>query len=155
MTLFLSTYTNKVDKKGRVSLPASFRASLADQPFQGVVVFKSNTYDALEGFSMSRMEELSSRIDHFDMFSPEQDNLATAIFAESMPLNLDGDGRIILPKELLDFTGITENACFVGLGPKFQIWEPARLEKRKSEARESVKAQKLTLPSGLTKGKDS
>ncbi len=149
MALFLSTYTNKVDKKGRVSLPASFRAALTDQAFQGIVVFKSNAYEALEGFSMNRMEELSARIDHFDMFSPEQDNLATAIFAESVPLSFDGDGRIVLPKDLLDFTGIDETACFVGLGPKFQIWEPGKLEKRKQEARDNVKAQKLTLPSGL------
>ena len=157
MALFLSTYINRVDKKGRVSFPASFRAALMGQPvtdqaFQGVVLFRSNTHDALEGFSMSRMEELSQRIDNFDMFSPEQDDMATAIFAESVALSIDGDGRIILPQDLLDFAGITEQAAFVGLGPKFQIWEPSRLEARKKQARDSVAKQKMTLPNPRSKG---
>ena len=148
MALFLSTYTNKVDKKGRISVPATFRNAIADQSFQGIVVFRSNKYEALEGFSMDQMQELSARLDEFDSFSQEQDDLATTIFAEATPLPLDGDGRVVLPKELADYAGITENACFVGLGPKFQIWEPAKLKARRSEARGNVQSQNLTVPKG-------
>lgn len=152
MAIFLSTYTNKVDKKGRISVPASFRAAIADQSFQGIVVFRSNKHPALEGFSMDQMSELSERLDQFDMFSDEQDDLATAIFAEATPLPLDGDGRVVLPKDLAEHAGISESASFVGMGPKFQIWEPSRLAERRSSARNTVQNKKLTVPKGAKEG---
>ncbi|MGB4107234.1 MAG: division/cell wall cluster transcriptional repressor MraZ [Alphaproteobacteria bacterium] len=148
MALFLSTYVNKVDAKGRVSVPAQFRTALGLESFQGVVIFRSNNHAALEGFSLSFMEEVSNRLDNFNLFSDSQDNLATAVFGDSMQLAFDGDGRIVLPKELLDFAGIDGSAAFVGLGKKFQIWNPKTFNKRRDEARTQVKAQALTIPKG-------
>lgn len=146
MALFLSTYTNKVDKKGRVSVPAPFRAALGDQLSQGIVVFKSNQYECLEGFDWAKMDEISERMDHFDLFSAEQDNLATTIFGESQQLLLDGDGRITMPLDLMRAAQIVENATFVGLGRKFQIWDPQLFERRRAEARAQVQTQNLTIP---------
>ena len=148
LSLFLSTYINKVDKKGRVSVPASFRAALAAEVFQGIVVFKSHAHTALEGFPISYMSEISSRLESFDLFSDAQDDLATSIFAESVQLPIDGDGRIVLPQNLIEAIQIDDQAAFVGLGHKFQIWSPKLLEGRKKEAQENVKSQKLTLPKG-------
>ncbi len=147
MALFLSTYTNKVDKKGRVSVPAPFRSALSSQEFQGIIVFKSSKYDALEGFGMDRMMDMSERLDTFDMFSNEQDDLASLIFGEARQLPFDGDGRIILPSDLAEFCGITDQAAFVGLGKKFQVWAPSLLEDRLQSARRDVKDKGLTLPS--------
>jgi MraZ protein len=146
MALFLSTFLNRVDKKGRVSVPASFRATLADQAFQGIVLFRSSGHPCLEGFGMNRMEEMSARLDAFDLFSAEQDDLATAIFGDAMQLPFDGEGRIVLPPALIEFAGLDEQAAFVGLGRKFQVWAPETFERRKAEARERVKTQGLTLP---------
>lgn len=148
MALFLSTYVNKVDRKGRVSVPASFRAALAGQAFQGIVLFRSNSHVCLEGFGFSFMEELSNRLENFDMFSAEQDDMATAIFGDAVQLPLDGDGRVVLPGELMGFAGLDEQAAFVGLGRKFQIWNPAEFEKRRAQARKSVQEKGLTLPKG-------
>lgn len=152
MPLFLSTHINKVDKKGRVSVPASFRAAIEDQSFQGVVLFRSNNHDCLEGFAYSYMEELGERLDNFDLFSSEQDDLATAIFADAVQLPLDGDGRIILPEGLTGFAGLQGQAAFVGLGQKFQIWNPDLLEVRRSAARQAVRSNSLTVPKGNKKG---
>ncbi|MEM9469096.1 MAG: division/cell wall cluster transcriptional repressor MraZ [Pseudomonadota bacterium] len=149
MPLFLSTHINKVDKKGRVSVPSGFRGALADQTFQGVVLCRSNNHKCLEGFAYSYMEELGERLDNFDLFSSEQDNLATAIFAEAVQLPLDKDGRVILTPALIDFATIDDQAAFVGLGQKFQIWNPEQLEKRQIEAREIVKSKGLTVPKTL------
>lgn len=148
MALFLSTYENKVDKKGRVSVPAPFRAALAGQAFQGIVLFRSHTHHCLEGFGMDTMEELSSRLDHYDLFSADQDDMATAIFGEAVQLPFDGDGRVILPAALMDFSGIDEKAAFVGMGRKFQLWAPDVFEARKAEARAAIKDKGLTLPKG-------
>ncbi len=151
MALFLSTYVNKVDKKGRVSVPAQFRAALASESYQGIVVFRSNHHLALEGFSWSFMEEVGRRLDHFDLFSDSQDDLATAVFAGSVQLPFDGDGRVILPPELMEFAAIEGSAAFVGLGRKFQIWNPKTFRKRREDARGQVKAQGLTIPRGEAK----
>jgi MraZ protein len=146
MPLFLSTYINKLDKKGRVSVPAPFRAALANEGYQGIVAFRSSHYSALEAFSWSFMEEIGRRLDHFDLFSDNQDDLATAIFGDSVQLPFDGDGRIILPQELLTHAELDGSVCFVGLGPKFQIWNPKTFKARRDTARKNVKAQSLSLP---------
>lgn len=148
MTLFLSTHLNKVDKKGRVSVPAQFRAELSAETFQGIVVFRSNVHPALEGFAYSYMQEMASRLDNFDMFSEEQDDMATTLFGEAVQLPFDGDGRIVLPHDLVEFAGLDDGAAFVGLGGKFQIWNPKLLEKRRDEARRNVRDKNMTLPKG-------
>jgi MraZ protein len=145
MSLFLSTVINKVDRKGRVSLPATFRAALPDNG-TGIVLFRSSNHACLEGFGRDRMTELAARLDHYDLFSSAQDDLATALFGEAVQLAVDGDGRIVLPADLLAHAGIDDAAAFVGLGGKFQIWAPGAFEARRAEARKNVKTQGLTLP---------
>lgn len=150
MTLFLSTYANKVDRKGRVSVPAPFRAALAGQPlaqtFPGIVLFRSSGHACLEGFAYAAMEELAGRLDHYDLFSSAQDDLATTIFAEAVHLPFDADGRIVIPEHLLSHAGIDEQALFVGLGRKFQIWNADAYQKRRDDARRQVRDKGLTLP---------
>ncbi|MDB5478632.1 MAG: mraZ family protein [Alphaproteobacteria bacterium] len=146
MALFLSTHTNKVDAKGRVSVPAGFRATLAEQAFPGVVLIPSNKFAALEGFDMGMIQEISTRLDKFDLFSDTQDDLAATIFANATPLGFDDTGRIGIPKELLAHANITDNAVFVGLGTKFQIWEPGAFAARKEQAAAQVQSKGLTIP---------
>lgn len=146
MPLFLSTYVNKMDKKGRVSVPAPFRAALASQNFQGVVLFRATNHDCLEGFDFGSMAELSERLDHFDLFSNQQDDLATTIFAEAVQCPFDSEGRISIPAHLMSHAKIDEAVTFVGLGRKFQIWSSDKFEKRRDAARANVAKEGLTLP---------
>lgn len=146
MPLFLSTFANKIDKKGRVSVPASFRSALVGQAFQGIILFKGTTHECLEGFDYGTMDELSQRLDHFDLFSNQQDDLATAMFGEAVQCPFDSEGRIGLPEELVQFAGLGETVSFVGLGRKFQIWDQKKYEQRRNAARQNVIKQGLTLP---------
>lgn len=148
MALFLSTHENKIDKKGRISVPASFRAELTNETFQGIVLFRSNVHTCLEGFAWSYMQEIGKRLDNFDLFSAEQDDLATSIFGTAVQLSMDGEGRIILPQDLIDFAGLKEKASFIGMGTKFQIWNPSSFEKRREIARRSVQEKGMTIPKG-------
>lgn len=146
MTLFLSTHVNKIDKKGRVSVPAQFRTALGDQLHNGIILFSSGQHPCLEGFDYAKMDEISERMDHFDLFSDEQDDLATTIFGGSVQLFLDGDGRITMPANFMRASEIKDKAVFVGLGRKFQIWSPELFERRKAAARSAVQDKKLTIP---------
>ena len=146
MVLFLSTSVNKIDKKGRVSVPAAFRAALAKETFEGVVVMRAQNHACLEGFAFSSMEEIARRLDDFDLFSATQDDLATSVFGEAHQLSFDKEGRIILPEELMAYANIIEQVAFVGMGGKFQLWEPGAYDARREQARASVQKNKLTIP---------
>ena len=145
MALFFSTFINKVDRKGRVSVPASFRAAIADQSFSGIVLYPGINNRALEGSGIDRMEELTQRLEALPEFSEERDALS-AIFADTQQLAFDGEGRIMLPPEFCEHAGIVleGGATFVGNGKTFQIWEPARFERHQQERR--ARARGVTLP---------
>ncbi len=154
MALFLSTYVNKVDKKGRVSVPASFRAALSGQSFIGIIAFQSHKFPALEACGADRMERLSQSLDDLALFSQEQADLATLMLAGSQQLPFDGDGRIVLPGSLAKHADITEHAAFVGHGQMFQIWNPDAFARFEEEALSRVKRAGATLrlrpPGGAT-----
>lgn len=127
LALFTGTHTNKVDKKGRVSVPAPFRATLAAQGFEGAILFPSFTHDCIEGCGAKFLEELAEKMDATaDLFSEQEDDLASFVFSESRQLAFDPEGRILLPSDFMAHAGITEQAAFVGNAKRFQIWEPER-----------------------------
>lgn len=151
MALFVSTFINKIDRKGRVSVPASFRAALSQQSFQGFAAFPSFTAQAIEGYPSSFLENLAAASsESYDVFSTELDDINTLIFASAHQISFDPEGRIILPEELIAHANITDQAAFVGRGRTFQIWEPSALKARHSEARARAMANppRITLKSG-------
>jgi MraZ protein len=145
MALFLSTFVNKIDKKGRVSVPATFRAALSQESFQGFIAFRSYKYAALDCCGYGRMERLSQSVDDMAMFSDEQDSLTASIFADALQLPFDGDGRVILPQGLLDYAQIEDRVAFVGRGGTFQLWRPESFEAAQEEARARAKSVQATL----------
>lgn len=160
MALFLSTFINKVDKKGRVSVPASFRLALSKEAFQGFVAFRSYKNQAIECCSYSRMARLSESIDGLDIFSEAQEDLTASLFADAHQLPFDGDGRVILPPGLLEHGEITDKVAFVGRGGTFQIWAPTVFKPIQEQARGRLKQGHTTLKlkdphkSGLKEGQD-
>lgn len=145
MALFLSTYTNKVDKKGRVSVPALFRTVLASQHFNGIVAYTSFVNPCIEACGMDRIEHLSASIDSLDPYSEERDAFATTILGGSIQLPFDGEGRVLLPELLLEDAGIKEQAVFVGKGATFEIWSPEGFETYAAKARDIAKEQRAAL----------
>lgn len=152
MALFLSTFINKIDRKGRVSIPAAFRSALNAKGFSGAVLFPSLNYQAIEGWGMDQMEELSAGIDAFDPFSDERDAFTLSILADSHQLPFDTEGRILLPAKLIKHANLDSSAAFVGRGSTFQIWEPTALNESQKDARKRAKAERQTLK---LKSKDS
>lgn len=132
--LFLSTYTNKIDSKGRVSIPSSFRAVLARDA--GVVVYESIRSNCIEGCTVERFHHLSNSIDNLDPYSDERDAFATIILGGSIKLSLDGDGRVILPDALVRFANLQTEACFVGKGQVFEIWNSAQYKEHYLKAKD-------------------
>lgn len=145
MALFLSSFENKIDKKGRISVPAPFRMALANETFTGTVLFRSYKFPTIEGCGISRMQRFADALDAMDQFSDEMDDLASTIFADAHQLAFDGDGRIVLPKALMDHAELEEKAVFVGRGATFQLWNPLKFAQHQEEARKRAQEKGATL----------
>ena len=136
--MFLSSYENKIDKKGRVSVPAAFRSHLTTQGYSGFISYPSFSNPALECCTQERIEKLSNSIDTLNPFEEKRDYFATSVLSESENLQFDTEGRVSLTENLLSHAKIKNNILFVGLGKTFQIWEPKNFEKFKSFARKKA-----------------
>ena len=136
--MFLSSFVNKIDKKGRVSVPATFRSHLNSLGYNGFISYPSFNHSALEACSQDRIEKLSSTIDSLNPFEEKRDYFATSVLSESESHLFDTEGRVSISEKLLNHAKIKNNVLFVGLGKTFQIWEPTNFEKFKSLARKKA-----------------
>ena len=143
--MFLSNYENKIDKKGRVSVPATFRSHLGSMGYNGFVSYPSFNYQALEACAQDRIEKLSNTIDSLNPFEEKRDYFATSILAESTNLQFDSEGRISLSSKLLKHAKIKNSMLFVGQGKTFQIWEPTSFEKFRVTARKKSNTNRANL----------
>ena len=143
--MFLSSYENKLDKKGRVSVPATFRSHLGSMGYNGFISYPSFNHTALEACSQDRIEKLSNSIDTLNPFEEKRDYFATSVMSESVSLQFDTEGRVSFTKKLLDHAKIKNNVLFVVLGQTFQIWEPKLFEKFKVIARKKAYQNRSNL----------
>ncbi len=133
--MFLSSYENNLDKKGRVSVPSSFRAYLNSMGYNGFITYPSFNNSALDGCAQERIEKLSESIDSLGPFEDKRDYFATSVLSESISLNFDSEGRVSIPEKLLKHAKIKSSIIFVGLGKVFQMWDPKLFKDFKSLAR--------------------
>ena len=143
--MFLSSYENKLDKKGRVSVPSSFRSYLNSMKFNGFITYPSFTNSSLEACSKDRIEKISNAIDTLNPFEEKRDYFATSVLSESVELQFDTEGRVIIPEKLLHHAKIRNNILFVGLGKTFQIWDPKIFNKYKSLAAKKASKNRSKL----------
>lgn len=148
LSTFLSTYANKVDRKGRVSVPAAYRAALSGENFQGVIAYPSLTDRTLEAFGREMLERMNrerlSRSMEGGAFEEVllgggNDSAVETVMAMARELPFDGEGRIILPAALCEHAGIDDRVVFVGRGARFQIWAPETYERRQAEEIEKLR----------------
>ncbi len=155
MSVFLGTHQNRLDAKGRVSIPAGFRAALrartqiaepaADAGGSVQIVLRpSHKHACIEAWPVEAFAALAKPLDRLDMFSEDHDDLSAALYADAYPIDADKEGRIMLPEILALHAGLSDSVAFMGLGHIFQIWEPKAAERRRIEARE--RARDVSLP---------
>ncbi len=150
LSQFLGTHQNRLDAKGRVSVPAPFRAGLraGTDATTALVLRPSHTHPCIEAWPAAAFEQLAAPLDRLDMFSEAQDDLTTALYAEAHRVEPDKEGRISLPDSLVQHAGLTDAVSFMGLGRTFQIWEPSAAAERVAAARNRARDRHHTLPGG-------
>jgi len=153
MDLFVSKYFNKIDKKGRVSLPSSFRNVLPKSNRNEIILYKSIKTPSIEGSGVGRLEEIAKRINNLDFFSEDYDDFSTSIFSEIVTTNIDKEGRLLIPEEFKLYAGIKKEAAFFGQGHFFQIWDPKQGLKNTEISRRRLLEEKKSLRMILTQQK--
>ena len=148
MDEFVSTYTNRLDAKGRVSIPAPFRAVLARDGFEGLYCCPTLDRQAVDAGGNRLREQIRSSLLLFEAFSEDHEYLSTTLIGESELLKIDQDGRVILSEAIKAHAGISGEVTFVGQGYKFQIWEPDRFAAYRDEAKARVRDLRKRLAPG-------
>ena len=151
MSIFLSTFTNKIDKKGRVSIPSSYRVILAAENFSGVIAYPSFVNKCVEACGMKRIEKISESIDQMDPFSNERDSFAASVLGGSEQLSMDKEGRITLSENLIDVAELSDKAVFIGKGQTFEIWNESNFKEYSANARKVAKENRGQLSIGKIK----
>ncbi len=152
MGQFLGTHLNRIDAKGRVSIPAPFRAALRALSEEGaapLILRQSHAHPCVEGWPARTFEALATPLERLDVFGEDHEDLAQVLYSDAYPVESDKEGRIVLPDPLVQHAGLSDTVVFMGLGRTFQIWEPAAAEQRRIEARERARARRLTLPGAV------
>jgi MraZ protein len=140
MDRFVSTFTNKIDAKGRVSIPAPFRAVLERDGYTqgssgGIYCYPSLDAPALDAGGERLAKKIDGLLAGLPDYSDERDELSVALYGDVQVLAIDGDGRIVLPEGLRSHAGLRDQVTFVGLGDKFQMWAPQAFDERRAKAR--------------------
>ena len=143
MTEFVGKFLNKIDRKGRVSVPALWRPKLLGEGFSGIVAQLTNGYNSVDGYSKNYLERYQDWLDKQDPLMEGNEYEATLIFGSSM-LPFDREGRVLLPELIRKKAQLENDALFVGMGRKFRIWEPSSFENYESKAREYLKRRRST-----------
>src|SRR5262245_17339774 len=142
MNRFVANFTLRLDSKGRVSIPGSFRSVLVRDGFEDLYCYPALDRPAIDAGGSALMAEIDTLIGRYAPFSDQREQLALALYGTSETLKVDSEGRVVLSENLKRHAGITETVAFVGLGSKFQIWEPARFQNELAEATQKVRALK-------------
>jgi len=144
MALFAGTYTdNKIDRKGRVSLPAKLRAELPPENNREIFIFPSSDMSALGACDRAHMESLRDAAG-VSMYDDDGDT-DYGVIEDAWNITIDSGGRIILPEDLLAHAEITDTLVFIGRGHRFLIMSPTQYEayrQRRAARRRKRKEQR-------------
>ena len=133
MDRFVSNTVNKVDKKGRVSIPAAFRPKLGTT--SRIFALLSVDNPCVDAGNEELLAHREEHLATLNPFSEEYEYCSFVLHGESSEMKIDAEGRIVMSDLIREHTGIENEAVFVGRGNFFQIWEPGKFQAYRSRAR--------------------
>jgi len=128
MTFFTSEYESKLDAKGRLVLPARIKIQLPDGESQELVI-RRGFEPCLIMYPMVEFKKVFSKISGLNEFNEEYRKLQRNFLAGVITVELDSNGRFLIPKNMLTYAQIEKDAMLVGTGNKVEIWNPTIYEK--------------------------
>jgi MraZ protein len=146
MTQFVGTHFGKLDRKGRISVPAPFRAELEAASVTQLAFRISHQYSCIEARSRAEFDGIAERIRALPLFSEEREAWEAGFLAVSQMLRVDAEGRLILPEEMVAEAGLAENVAFLGKGDRFEIWDAATARAHTGQGIGQIRDKRMQLP---------
>jgi MraZ protein len=147
MDRFVSRYVYPIDAKGRASIPAAFRQILATEGFSTLYTHPALDGPAVDCGGKRLLQAIESLTSAYPVYSQQRDLMALALEGDSEDIRFDKEGRFVVTERMRAVTGVLDQIAFVGLGYKFQIWEPTRLDAFSAEARAQIARLRAGAPS--------
>ena len=138
MDRFLSSSLNRIDSKGRVSVPAHFRTVVQKRGFAELYALRALEIPAMDVGGPDLLDRYEERIALEDPFLQTADDMSFFVHGDGAFLKIDQDGRITMTDFIREHTGITTDVAFVGRGLFFQMWEPERLKAHGAAVRQRL-----------------
>src|SRR6218665_3173943 len=135
MDRFLSHATNRIDAKGRVSVPATFRAVLASRDIRELYCLQDFIFPAISCGGPDLLERYERQLSGLDPFSPEANRMSLLVHGGGVFMKLDPEGRLMVTDFIRAFTGISDEVTFVGRADHFQLWQPQAYHEAQAAAR--------------------
>jgi MraZ protein len=135
MSRFLSNVTNRIDAKGRVSVPSSFRSVMAERGVQELYCLQDFAFPAISVGGPDLLDRYEKQIAEMDAFSPEANAMSLLVHGGGVFMKLDAEGRLMVTDFVRDFTGISTEVTFVGRADHFQLWRPEAFYEAQAAAR--------------------
>ncbi len=117
-----------LDEKGRIALPTRYRDELS-----AVVVTIDTEESCLLMYPANEWDEIEAKIEALPSFNPAARRVQRLLIGHAAELNVDNNGRILLPQVLRDYAGLEKQIMLVGQGKKFEIWSAAQWELRRKQ----------------------
>lgn len=126
--MFLGRHTHSLDDKGRLALPARYRAQLGE----GVVLTRGFD-DCILVYPPATWTPLAERVSALSLGDPDVRRLRRMLFADAVDAQLDRQGRVLVPAELRGYAGLERDAVIVGMHTFIEIWAPERWDAQRDE----------------------
>ena len=138
MSRFLSSATNRIDAKGRVSVPATFRNVLASLGVEDLYCFQDFHFPAINVGGPDMLARFERQLDGLDPFSLEANRISLIVHGGGMFMRLDAEGRLSVTDFIRSHTGVVGEITFVGRSDYFQLWRPEDFSAAQRAAREEL-----------------
>lgn len=132
--MFIGEYSHSIDQKGRVAVPSKFRRKLT----RGAVVTRGID-NCLFIYTKEEWDKLAEKIKDLPLSQKDTRAFARLMFAGAMDVQVDGQGRIMIPDYLRKFSGLTKKIIVAGLFNRLEIWDKAKWETYKNQTEKQSK----------------
>ena len=128
MTFFTSEFESKLDTKGRLVLPARIKAQLPSDEGEELVI-RRGFEPCLILYPMVEFKKVFSKISGLSEFNEEYRKLQRNFFSGTATVELDANGRFVIPRNMLSYAQLEKDLILIGMGNKVEVWNPSIYEK--------------------------
>jgi MraZ protein len=137
-----------LDAKGRLAIPSRYRERIVSRADGHLVATVDRDYCLLI-YPLPDWEELEEKLVKLPSNNPQARRLQRLMVGYATELDMDGNGRILLPRELRDFAGLARQVMLIGQGNKFELWDEERWNTRRDEWLAAEEGEYADLPEEL------